>query len=364
MKTIGRQDGYSLMELIVSITVVSILTLTIGNFFVTATLNWTRNNTQTRLQAENQISVEIMRKDLREATAVKPLSTYGGSYATNSAELVLAVPAYTSGGATLFSDSTKTYACKNEVVYNLAFDPDYPSGSGALYRRTHVNTDSGCNAAAGNAGTAVVSKLAQHWSNFGFQDGDQSGADCIDVAPLDCEQVEFHLTSQLSQFGKTYSITSSTTGYLGSQKVEYLTYFFDGSDAVVQNGTWTNPSWFYDGGWSFASIASAGSTSVNYLHVSGTNAPSPSTRTIVSVEANMYCGSGTLCNGAIYTDGLGALLGTASVGGGGYPGAYITLSTPTGGWTWQKINDLEVKAYGTGSGAWQFGHMDLRVKVQ
>jgi len=60
----------------------------------------------------------------------------------------------------------------------------------------------------------------------------------------------------------------------------------------------------------------------------------------------------TAMNAAIYTDGLAELLGTASKTTtitAAY-GSYTLLSTPSGGWTWQKISDLEVKAYRAGSG--------------
>jgi len=129
------------------------------------------------------------------------------------------------------------------------------------------------------------------------------------------------------------------------------TYYFDGSDAAVTdpNAVWTNEANAFDGSTATeASVATGGSTSSNYMFAEGTNAPSTGT-SINLVKARIFgdgdASAATLV-AAIYTDGLGELLGSPSVNSASNAwGSYTDLSTPTGGWTWAKVQALEVKAY-------------------
>lgn len=139
------------------------------------------------------------------------------------------------------------------------------------------------------------------------------------------------------------------------------TYYFDGSDAGATDpdGVWLNDSNAFDGSTGTSASTSGanssdwGSTSTKYLKAEGTNAPG-SGGEITQVRVRLY-GSGDEQTGvsygkaAVYTDGLSELLGTAvnTLGGGPPPGwsDYTTLSAPTGGWTWAKIQALEVKIY-------------------
>lgn len=133
------------------------------------------------------------------------------------------------------------------------------------------------------------------------------------------------------------------------------TYYFDGSDAAATdpNSVWTNDANVFDGSIATtATVGVTGSTSSNYLMAEGTNA-ADNGGTITQVNARIYGGSNTESStfAAIYTDGLAELLGTPSKtsGGSGY-GSYTTLSTPSGGWTWAKIQALETKIYITDGG--------------
>ena len=126
------------------------------------------------------------------------------------------------------------------------------------------------------------------------------------------------------------------------------TYYFDGSDAATTdpNSVWTSDANAFDGSTStFADASANGSTSSNYLMAEGTNAIS-GTAGITQVRARAYGRNTSVTkNAAIYTDGLGELLGTAVAGTSAW-GSYITLSTPSGGWTWAKVQALETKLYG------------------
>lgn len=90
----------------------------------------------------------------------------------------------------------------------------------------------------------------------------------------------------------------------------------------------------------------AGGVSSNYLIGKGTNTPT-SGGEINQVRARIYgfnTNVATTLNASIYTDSLAELLGTAQNNetSAGW-GSYVTLDPPSGGWTWEELNILEVK---------------------
>ena len=104
------------------------------------------------------------------------------------------------------------------------------------------------------------------------------------------------------------------------------TYYFDGSDAAASDpdSAWTDETNADDGNVAtLASTATNGSESSNYLQIEGTNSPS-SGGAITQVRARVNTGSSFL--------------------------AYSTLSAPAGGWTWEKLQGLEFRAWKEASG--------------
>jgi hypothetical protein len=119
------------------------------------------------------------------------------------------------------------------------------------------------------------------------------------------------------------------------------------------------------------SDATLGSISSKFLHAKGTSAPS-SGPAILSVVSRMWgtrISSGAVASATIFTAGLAENLGTV-VGPFTNPaivsGALVTLTPPTGGWTWTNLSTLEVKVFdssGDGSLSATFGKIDLVVTV-
>lgn len=148
----------------------------------------------------------------------------------------------------------------------------------------------------------------------------------------------------------------TTEGSIDSPKVSHPSrvayYTFDASDAAVSdpNNVWTDDAYAADGRNSWeATTASTGSTSSNFLHIQGTTAPS-SGYTISQVRVKMYGSSGDYdVSATVYTDGLAESLGTGTMSAGA--SSFTALSTPSGGWTWAKLQALEVKVYATNTTA-------------
>ncbi len=128
-------------------------------------------------------------------------------------------------------------------------------------------------------------------------------------------------------------------------------YYFDASDAAISdpNSVWTNDANAFDGNTATDTKSSAnGTTASNFLLGEGTTAPT-SGGSITQVRARIYTGSAIgVANekATIYTNSLAESLGevVGPIAGTGY-GSYLTLTTPTGGWTWAKVNNLEAKIY-------------------
>lgn len=128
-------------------------------------------------------------------------------------------------------------------------------------------------------------------------------------------------------------------------------FYFDGSDAGASDpgSAWTSDANAFDNSLSTSATTSTnGSAGSNYLLAEGTNAPS-SGGTISTVYARVrgsISGASPSASVQIYTDGLGESLGTITITNTTAAwSAWTALSTPTGGWTWAKVQALEIKAY-------------------
>lgn len=174
--------------------------------------------------------------------------------------------------------------------------------------------------------------------------------------------------------GRNYRIVASTTNSTASYNIynakivveqKPRTYYFNASDAgpTDPNTVWNDDANGFDGNTgTITTTATTGSVSTNFILGEGTNAPT-SGGTITQVRfRNFDFSADFVLTINVYTDGLGELLGTGSYGGASGYSAYTTLSTPSGGWTWQKINDLEIKAFATDTTAIaRFSRVEIEV---
>jgi hypothetical protein len=166
-------------------------------------------------------------------------------------------------------------------------------------------------------------------------------------------------TNNTSYHWQTWITDASSDSSTASAGVTKSTYYFDGSDSAASDpqGVWTNDSNAFDGSLTTAATTSSlVSGSNNKLLAQGTNSPT-SGDPITSVQARIYASKddGNFAyniSADIFTDthaeNLGTVVNTPNTTTGAW-GTYVTLSTPSGGWTWQKVNDLEVDIYKSGS---------------
>lgn len=138
----------------------------------------------------------------------------------------------------------------------------------------------------------------------------------------------------------------------GLGRGHWAKFYFDGSDAAATDpGTvWTSDTNVTDSSLTTsATVATTGSVSSNYLMAEGTNAPG-SGGTINGVYLRFFADtSSSTADGhvSVSTDAWAEVLGTATLTATTVD-AYSTwtaLSTPSGGWTWAKIQALEFRAW-------------------
>ena len=139
------------------------------------------------------------------------------------------------------------------------------------------------------------------------------------------------------------------------------TYYFDAHNGITDgNSGWNDDSNGFDG--NSATRADQTIAGGDILIGKGTNSPT-SGGAISAVRARIkgaaFAASAVYLDAEITTISNGQSLGTASASASSF-GSYITLSTPTDGWTWQKISDLETRVVGNqgsffeGQGAYFF----------
>lgn len=128
-------------------------------------------------------------------------------------------------------------------------------------------------------------------------------------------------------------------------------YYYNGS-TTDSGAAWSNDANATDSSVATAAGSSTnGSTSSNYLLLEGTNAPGNGA-TILTVYARTLAAftntSGAAGSATFYTDAAADELGTIA-----HPAAttnttwsdWTALSTPSGGWTWAKLQALEARCY-------------------
>lgn len=110
-------------------------------------------------------------------------------------------------------------------------------------------------------------------------------------------------------------------------------------------------------------VSTSGDINTNYLYGKGTNS-SDNGYTISQVRVRVYTRSDVAVNKVItyYTSGLGESLGSITINSAprGWS-SYTTLSTPTGGWDWDKLSSLEIKFYISGNINSEFFTTELEV---
>jgi prepilin-type N-terminal cleavage/methylation domain-containing protein len=194
------QRGVTLIELLITMTVVSVLAIVAMNFMV----NWFRQNaiTQTRavLLAESQDALDFIADSIRLSSAADETNRYQDpnslgapsdlfSWKSNQSTLVLASAAEDTSGNILFSDPANYTSYKNNQIYFV--------NNEALYRRTLAASVAGnkaktsCPTAKATASCPVDRRIASNVSSFSVKYLDAQNQQ---VTPPNARSIELSIT--------------------------------------------------------------------------------------------------------------------------------------------------------------------------
>jgi prepilin-type N-terminal cleavage/methylation domain-containing protein len=148
-----NEHGFSLFELVISISISSVLLLVGANFTTQGTINANADYHRTVVQTDTQSAVDSVARVIKSARSVQAANTqpdpnspggsanpYGWSGAAgNNATLILAIPSRDVNGNLLYVDGLHTNLYTDDVIYYL--NPT----TKRLYKRVIAN------AVAGNA---------------------------------------------------------------------------------------------------------------------------------------------------------------------------------------------------------------------
>lgn len=208
-----KAQGFTVVELLVVMVVISILSLTLANFITT----WLQASTLAQKRADllttAETALDAITTDVRLSGSVDDnnrwADTYGpgGQYGwqSGSQTVVLAKVAVDAGNNIIFSDPSKYISQKDNEIY-------YLSGS-TLYRRT-LKSDStndvatttcpAANATASCPADTVIATGVSNWSLTYYDANDMI------VTPTDARSVQASITISGSLNTQTISATYTT----------------------------------------------------------------------------------------------------------------------------------------------------------
>lgn len=142
------------------------------------------------------------------------------------------------------------------------------------------------------------------------------------------------------------------------------TYYFDASDDAMTDAddAWLNEGYITNGTYTdYATGKSAGTKAANYCTAGGTGASGLDVVNWVRARLKAWPDPGKSVSVTIYNDGQTEDLGTMtrSTAGEGFSD-WVTLTAPTGGWSWAVAAALEFRGYESAGGNY-FYYVEIEV---
>jgi prepilin-type N-terminal cleavage/methylation domain-containing protein len=229
MRNLKQQSGYTLIEMLVAITLSTLLILTIGGFATNSVVGANQDYNRTLVLANAKEAVGIVARQIRLARSVMVNNTIADTHAPSApgnlyswsgavgsgSALVLAVPSRKSDGSVIYIDGNNSSAYTDNVIFYL------DSTTKRLYKRTLANP-----AAAALGGTAVTTCPPPSASPTCPADSDVvddvanlttsyiRGDGTTTLTPANTEAVNFTVTETRTISGKSYSGTYTTIATL------------------------------------------------------------------------------------------------------------------------------------------------------
>ncbi len=218
---LASEGGFSLLELLVAISITTVLLLIADNFVIDGTLSANIAYNKTTIQSNTKSAVENVARTIRSAKSVEatnsqpdpnppiPANPYSWTaVAGNNATLILAVPARDTGNNLLYVDGLHSNIYTNDVIFYL------DSATNRLYKRTIANAVAG-NAAKTTCPPALSSSSCPPDSIIvediaGLSTTYLNAANVSVAVPSGTEAVGYSVTETTNIGTRSYSSTYST----------------------------------------------------------------------------------------------------------------------------------------------------------
>lgn len=211
-----KQNGFSVVELLVVITVTTILVIVISTFLITNLQQSTIATLKGTMLNEAQQSLDLAANDIRLSANADTNNRWpdtngpGGSanplsWQSNNNTLVLATAAEDRDGTVIFTDTKNYITEKNNSIYFVK--------DGTLYKRTlasvvaNNSAKTTCPAAKATPSCPADKALLHNVTNFGvtYKNGDD-----IAVSPSDARSVELAVTVSKPMYQRDISVNYKT----------------------------------------------------------------------------------------------------------------------------------------------------------
>ncbi len=199
--------GVSLVELLITITVVSIMAIVIMNFMVNWLQQYAITETRSALLTDAQTAVDRMVDAVRLSSSADddnrwpdtnpPIAGNQFSWTSTSSRLVLASAVENTSNQIVFSDPANYTSQKNNLIFFVNNNTLYQRAIAAPVQNNKLKTS--CPANSASASCPADLRLAQNVSNFSvkYYDGNN-----VEVAPTDSRSIEISLTLQKRRFSQ------------------------------------------------------------------------------------------------------------------------------------------------------------------
>jgi prepilin-type N-terminal cleavage/methylation domain-containing protein len=206
------QSGFTVVELIIAITVSAILSLAILGFFIDEIGITSKADAKAQLLQEAQTGLDTVNKDIRLSSNADLNNRWPDNYAptagnqyswtSNSTTIILATAAQDTSGNIIFQDASKYIPYKNNLIYFVQ--------NGTLYKRILAAPETG-NAALTTCPAAHVSQTCTADKDIldnvtAFSISYRDGGD-NSVTPTNARSINLSVTLQQTKSNQPITVT-------------------------------------------------------------------------------------------------------------------------------------------------------------
>jgi prepilin-type N-terminal cleavage/methylation domain-containing protein len=208
----SRQHGFTIVELLIAVSVASIASILILSAFVFMYGSLVREQTRAQMVLESQAFLKRMVDDIRVANQILTTNSLpdayepsGGWITSDPANILVLTQPVTDENKDFIFDSTTGYPYQNEIVY-------FGSGT-SMYRRTLANSGATGNVAittcpANTVGCQGDVKLLDNLQNMLFVFYDIN--DVVTTTPENARSVELSINLTKRVYGENITISNKT----------------------------------------------------------------------------------------------------------------------------------------------------------